>query len=259
LPATLTLVTAFLSLFEPFCNVLGVRSCAIVYRCPITRHERFPWVGRAPVSYDWGGGTLKALFVGLCVLTLATQATAEAKGKSGERAAKPPHAAKMEQRSLSLTQRLEHKLDVARRQRSTIRFFGKHRWLLASADHRLTARTALRRAARRLERVTRNIAAIRRVLRRREARRSAATPKVAICKVFGRYCRQALDVAWCESRHRTTAQNGQYLGLFQMGSSERQLFGHGHSARAQAVAAHRYFVLSGRDWSPWSCKPRYTY
>jgi hypothetical protein len=95
------------------------------------------------------------------------------------------------------------------------------------------------------------------VLRTREARRRAALPKVAICNVFGRYCREALAVAWCESRHSTTAQNGQYLGLFQMGWNERRLFGHGSSARAQAVAAHRYFVLSGRDWSPWSCKPGY--
>ena len=50
------------------------------------------------------------------------------------------------------------------------------------------------------------------------------------------------------------AQNGQDRGLFQMGSYERQLFGHGDSAHAQAVSAHRYFVRSGRDWSPWSCR-----
>ena len=55
------------------------------------------------------------------------------------------------------------------------------------------------------------------------------------------------------------AQNGQYLGLFQMGSSERRLFGHGETAHQQALAAHRYFVVSGRDWSPWSCKPGYGY
>lgn len=103
------------------------------------------------------------------------------------------------------------------------------------------------------------MAAIRRALRRQQARRlAAAPPKIAICHVFGRrYCRQALSVAWCESRYSTTAQNGQYLGLFQMGWSERQLFGHGRTALAQARAAHRYFVLSGRDWSPWGCKPAY--
>ena len=82
----------------------------------------------------------------------------------------------------------------------------------------------------------------------------AAAPREAICGVFGPYCAQAIDVAWCESRLSTSARNGQYLGLFQMGSSERRLFGHGNSALAQAAAAHRYFMRSGRDWSPWSCR-----
>ncbi len=78
---------------------------------------------------------------------------------------------------------------------------------------------------------------------------------LAICSVFGdRYCAQALRVAWCESHLTTTARNGQYLGLFQMGSWERRTFGHGSSALAQARAAYRYFVQSGKDWSPWSCR-----
>ena len=64
-------------------------------------------------------------------------------------------------------------------------------------------------------------------------------------------------MARCESGYRTTAQNGQYLGLFQMGTTARTLFGHGTSALTQARAAYRYFVRSGRDWSPWSCKPWY--
>jgi hypothetical protein len=81
-------------------------------------------------------------------------------------------------------------------------------------------------------------------------------PRQAICRVFeSRYCGEALRVARCESRLRTDASNGQYRGLFQMGSSERRRFGHGRTAIQQARAAHRYFVLSGRDWSPWTCKP----
>ncbi len=60
--------------------------------------------------------------------------------------------------------------------------------------------------------------------------------------MFGTYCGQALQVARCESGLTTTAQNGQYLGLFQMGSSERRLFGHGATAIEQVRAAHRYFV-----------------
>jgi len=83
----------------------------------------------------------------------------------------------------------------------------------------------------------------------------SASPREAICGAFGDNCSEAVDVAWCESRLQTTAQNGEYLGLFQMGTLARHLFGHGSTAWAQATAAHRYFVYSGRDWSPWSCKP----
>jgi hypothetical protein len=79
--------------------------------------------------------------------------------------------------------------------------------------------------------------------------------KGVICKVFGPYCKQALAVSWCESKWYRWAANGQYLGLFQMGSSERRIYGHGNGSWAQAKAAWRYFVASGRDWSPWSCKP----
>jgi hypothetical protein len=217
--------------------------------------------GRAPVTAcpPHGRYTLKTLFVGLCLLLLAIQATAAAKGEAtantgkaaGGRQATPGKSA------VSLETRLERKLDATRKYRGVIRFFQKHRWLLSSAEHRTTARKAVERATRRLSHATRTIAAIRRALRRQEARRKAhAPPKEAICDVFGRrYCGQALSVSWCESRHSTKARNGEYLGLFQLGSSERRLFGHGSTARQQALAAHRYFVVSGRDWSPWSCKP----
>jgi len=76
-----------------------------------------------------------------------------------------------------------------------------------------------------------------------------------ICGVFGPYCSQALRVAWCESRMRTTASNGQYLGLFQMGDNARRRYGHGSDAWTQAEAAFRYFADSGFTWGPWSCKP----
>ena len=81
--------------------------------------------------------------------------------------------------------------------------------------------------------------------------------KAIICAVFGPYCAQALAVSWCESKWYRWAGYGkhQYLGLFQMGSSERARYGHGPGAWAQSRAAWRYFVASGRDWSPWSCKP----
>lgn len=86
-------------------------------------------------------------------------------------------------------------------------------------------------------------------------RRLQLSPQRAICYVFRTYCGQALRVAWCESKYHITAQNGQYLGLFQMGESERATYGHSQLALGQAFAAHEYFEDSGRDWSPWSCKP----
>jgi hypothetical protein len=169
-----------------------------------------------------------------------------------------PRSATQERKVATLDERLEQKLAAARKCRGTIAFFRSHRWLLSSDEHRQDANAALRRAERRLAELTKTITALRSAIEEREARRRAAdSPKAAICDVFGRDCRQAIDVAWCESRLTTTAQNGQYLGLFQMGSYERQLFGHGSTARVQAEAAHAYFVHSGRDWSPWSCKPGY--
>ncbi len=72
--------------------------------------------------------------------------------------------------------------------------------------------------------------------------------------VFGKYGGQAIKVAYCESRLQTTARNGQYLGLFQMGSWERRKYGHGPTALQQARSAFRYFKATGRDWSPWSCR-----
>jgi hypothetical protein len=83
-------------------------------------------------------------------------------------------------------------------------------------------------------------------------------PYTAIHYVFGRYGDDAWEVAKCEGGSPVPfvyAQNGQYLGEFQMGSGERSRYGHSHTALGQAVAAYRYFVASGRDWSPWECKP----
>lgn len=87
--------------------------------------------------------------------------------------------------------------------------------------------------------------------------RSLSDPRTAIRAVFGKYASQALSVSYCETggTYSTRATNGQYWGLFQMGEWERATYGHGASALAQARAAWRYFVASGRDWSPWECKP----
>jgi hypothetical protein len=71
------------------------------------------------------------------------------------------------------------------------------------------------------------------------------------------HAQQAINVVRCETggtfRYRPERQ---YLGLFQMGSSERATYGHRtHGALAQARAAYVYFIVTGRDWSPWQCKP----
>lgn len=78
---------------------------------------------------------------------------------------------------------------------------------------------------------------------------------LVICDVFGRACADALQVSYCESRWRPWARNGQYRGIWQMGSRERHIYGDGPDALTQTRAAYRYFIASGKDWSPWSCKP----
>ena len=82
-----------------------------------------------------------------------------------------------------------------------------------------------------------------------------APPRQAIRCAFPRAWPAATRVAVCESGLRTTARNGQYLGMFQMGRHERATYGHGPSAIEQARAARRYFDATGRTWGPWECKP----
>ena len=155
---------------------------------------------------------------------------------------------------------LTRHLSTMKKDRQVLRFFEAHGWLLSDPRFAVEANRQLRFHTLRFTRTQERVAAAKTALARHAtARRLAAveatSPRNVICRVFGGYCRQALAVSRCESGLQTDAQNGQYLGLFQMGSSERRLFGHGPSAADQARAAHRYFVTSGRDWSPWSCKP----
>lgn len=231
--------------------------------CPERETRAAPGCGPRPCPRA-GGSRLKALFVCLCALVLATQASAVAKrdatapapptAEAGKRAATSGKPKKVS--TAQLEKRLARKLRDARRHRGTIRFFKNRRYLLRADDHAAKAQKALRRAHYRLAKTRREIASIRRELRKRErVRRAALPPRKAICEVFGdRYCGEAISVAWCESRLVTTARNGQYLGIFQMGSYARDLYGHGDTAYDQAEAAHGYFVDSGRDWSPWTCR-----
>lgn len=195
---------------------------------------------------------MRALLVGLFALFLVSQAAAAA--MQGDTAPAPTKA-KVEQRVLTLDQRLERKVAALQKYRGTVRFFEKRRSLLATGMQAPKAQSSLAYARKRVRELTKTVRALRAEVRARETRRLASLPpRKAICSVFGSRCDEAISIAWCESRLSTAAQNGQYLGLFQMGSYERSLFGHGRSAHAQAKAAHRYFVRSGRDWSPWSCR-----
>ncbi len=195
---------------------------------------------------------MRALLVGLFAFCLVTQASAAT--MQGE-TAQAPRKAKVEQRALTLDERLERKVAALKKYRGTVRFFENHRSLLSSGERQSQAKSSLAYAKKRVAQLTKTVAALRAKARAHTNRKLASLPpRAAICNVFGSYCQEALAIAWCESRLSTRAQNGQYLGLFQMGSYERQLFGHGNTARHQAVAAHRYFVRSGRDWSPWSCR-----
>jgi hypothetical protein len=197
---------------------------------------------------------LRVLLVGLFALILIAQAAAAAKQDPPARHERPKAAPK-QRRAETLDRRLERKLAAARKYRGTIRFFARHRSLQSAGEHAEIAMAALARARHRISRLEPTIAQLRSAVVRREAeRRASMPPKRAICDVFGDYCREAVNVAWCESRLTTTARNGQYLGLFQMGETARALYGHGPTAHAQATAAHRYFVRSGRDWSPWGCR-----
>jgi hypothetical protein len=194
---------------------------------------------------------LRALLVGLVAFCLVTQASAAA--MQGD-ATKSSGKEKVE-RALTLDERLERKVAALRKYRGTIRFYENRRSLLSSGEQQAEAKSSLAYAKKRVRQLTKTVAALRAKVRARTNRKLASLPpRAAICSVFGSHCQEALAVAWCESHLSTTAQNGQYLGLFQMGSYERRLFGHGSTARDQAVAAHRYFVRSGRDWSPWSCR-----
>jgi hypothetical protein len=169
--------------------------------------------------------------------------------------------------SEALNARLDRHVEKLEHSRTVIRFLRSHRWLLHDPRFAREARRQLTLHTSRVRKVERHVAAIRRELREQRAairarkvagRRAAAqlrTPTGAICAVFKGHCREALAVARCESNFSTSAENGQYLGLFQMGSFARGQYGHGSSALTQAKAAYRYFVESGRDWSPWSCKP----
>jgi hypothetical protein len=168
------------------------------------------------------------------------------------------------QSNADLSAQLTRHLSTMKKDQQVLRFLDKHRWLLSDPRFEAGAKRQLRLHILSLAHTKKMAAQAKRALAaqakvqakvRHLAAVEAAKPENVICRVFGPHCGEALAVSRCESGLSTSAQNGQYLGLFQMGSNERLLFGHGPSALEQAKAAYRYFVASGRGWSPWSCKP----
>jgi hypothetical protein len=74
----------------------------------------------------------------------------------------------------------------------------------------------------------------------------------AVCHYFkGSLCATAMKIVRCETGGSYTpwSANGQYLGIFQMGSHERATYGHGNNVWAQAKAAYAYYKDAG--WGPW--------
>lgn len=66
---------------------------------------------------------------------------------------------------------------------------------------------------------------------------------------------EAVDVAWCESRHVPTARNGQYRGLFQMGNyhNHRPGMQNPYGVLENSIAAADLWAEQG--WRPWACRP----
>jgi hypothetical protein len=82
---------------------------------------------------------------------------------------------------------------------------------------------------------------------------SYSRAREAVCFYFKDSCPKAMDVVRCETggTYSPYARNGQYLGIFQMGSAERARFGHSWEVWGQARAAYAYWRLAG--WRPWAC------
>ena len=75
----------------------------------------------------------------------------------------------------------------------------------------------------------------------------------AVCFYFGSNCAEAMVIVNCETggTYSPWASNGQYQGMFQMGSYARAKYGQGNNVWAQAKAAYRMFRAQG--WSGWLC------
>lgn len=84
-------------------------------------------------------------------------------------------------------------------------------------------------------------------------RSSYTVAQRAVCHFFkGSLCATAMQIVKCETggTYSPWSANGQYLGIFQMGSHERATFGHGNNVWAQSKAAYDYYTAA-KGFSPW--------
>lgn len=83
--------------------------------------------------------------------------------------------------------------------------------------------------------------------------------KHLIRHVWHRHYRAAQRVAYCESRYDRHAQNGQYLGVYQLSESWRWYFRRlyprwhdvAYTPGENVRAAHAIWL--GQGWSSWTC------
>lgn len=78
----------------------------------------------------------------------------------------------------------------------------------------------------------------------------APTNEQIVRAVFHEEPDKAVDIFTCESGLRTTAKNGQHLGIAQMGQEERERFGHAEDAQTQVEAAKDYYDVA-QGFGPW--------
>ena len=123
--------------------------------------------------------------------------------------------------------------------------------------HRVRTSSVKRRSTKRASTRRRGQLGMRYVRSPYPGRGTAPSMEAAISAVFPATLHaQALNVAWCESKGRASARNGQYRGHFQIGRTEWRRFGAGNPFNAvdNTRAAYRYYLAVG-SWRPWQCQP----
>lgn len=85
------------------------------------------------------------------------------------------------------------------------------------------------------------------------SRSNYVSAQKAVCFYFGPNCGMAMKIVKCETggTYAPWSANGQYRGIFQMGSSERATYGDGNNVWAQAKAAFAYFKAGNYSFDPW--------